>query len=284
MSEISIPFEKILRMREGFLKNDEKMLRMNAVTKSGIDAVSQVFDAPINTPNVFSRELKSGEVTSQNGSGRCWLFAALNILRLEVMKTCELDSFELSQPYLFFWDKLEKANYFLENILNNLEEAQGSRLLSFLLGGPFNDGGQWDMIVSLVEKYGIVPKSAMPESHSTSNSGRMNKFLTLKAREYAKILRDGHKNGLPLAELREKKDGMLAEVFDMLCLCMGVPPVRFDFECRGKEERFTRDLGLTPHAFYEKYVGTKLRDYVSLINSPTDDKPDRKSTRLNSSH
>ncbi|GHU60017.1 hypothetical protein FACS189444_6460 [Spirochaetia bacterium] len=217
---------------------------------------------------MFSHELKTGEVTAQNSSGRCWLFAATNVLRLEVMKKCDLETFELSQSYLFFWDKFEKANYFLDSILETLDEAQDSRLLAWLLQSPFGDGGQWDMAVALVEKYGVVPKAVMPESFSSGASQRLNKFLTLKVREFAKELRDAHKAGASRESLAAKKEGMLEIIFRMLCISLGTPPVRFDFECRGKagdskakaqagvnKGKFTRDLNITPPEFYKKYVG-----------------------------
>jgi bleomycin hydrolase len=150
---------------------------------------------------------------------------------MEVLKKCQLETFELSQSYLFFWDKFEKANFFLESILQTLDEVQGSRLLSWLLDAPFGDGGQWDMMAALVEKYGVVPKSAMPESYSSSNSGRMNKFLTLKAREFAKELHDAYKKGKDHIWLESRKNEMLDFFFRMLCICLGTPPERFDFEC-----------------------------------------------------
>jgi bleomycin hydrolase len=209
--EKAISLEQIKGLRQSFLSDDKALLGMNSVTKSGIDNSSLSFDAPIKTPNVFSHEIKTGEVTSQNSSGRCWLFAATNVMRLEVMKNCDVETFELSQPYLFFWDKFEKANFFLESILDTLNEPQDSRIIDWLLKMPFNDGGQWDMVVAIVEKYGIIPKSVMPESHSSSNSRKMNKFLTLKARQFAKELRDGYKAGRSREDLAASKGAMLGD-------------------------------------------------------------------------
>jgi bleomycin hydrolase len=294
-----IDLETTGKMRDDFLANGENLVRMNSVTKAGIDAAGLRYEADAETPNVFSRELKTGEITAQNMSGRCWLFAATNVLRREVMKTCDLENFELSQAYLFFWDKFEKANYFLESILNTLDEDQDSRLFRWLLRGPFGDGGQWDMAVALVEKYGVVPKAAMPESFHSSNSGKMNKYLTVKAREFAKVLRDAHRAGAGREELLRKKEAMLAIFFRMLCICLGTPPERFDFEVRGRDKdakdaggkagspaappsgengafrggKFTRSLGITPLEFYKTYIGKPLGDYISLINAPTADKP-----------
>ncbi|MDR3173553.1 MAG: aminopeptidase, partial [Treponema sp.] len=184
-----ISLEKLGAYRKNFLSNKEYILRMNSVTKSGIDGTAPAYTGPVNTPEVFSHELKAGEITAQGQSGRCWLFAATNVMRLEVMKKCNLENFELSQAYLFFWNKFEQANYFLDAILNTLEEERDSRLLAWLLQAPFSDGGQWDMVMALVEKYGLVPKTVMPESFHSGASRQLNKYLTLKAREFAKELR-----------------------------------------------------------------------------------------------
>jgi bleomycin hydrolase len=292
-----IDLETVKKLRGDFLINDEYNVMMNSVAKMGIDAAGLRYEAAAEIPNVFSHELKTGEITAQNQSGRCWLFAAANVLRREVIKNCELENFELSQAYLFFWDKFEKANFFLESIIDTLGEEQDSRLLKWLLQGPFADGGQWDMAVALVEKYGVVPKTVMPESFHSSNSGKMNKYLTLKVREFAKELRDAHKAGAGGEALRRKKNAMLETIFRMLCICLGTPPQRFDFEVRGSSKddkegpdgtaaastgekdklfkggKFTRSLGITPLEFYKTYVGKPLGDYVSLINAPTADKP-----------
>ena len=135
----------------------------------------------------FSLLLDQGEITNQQKSGRCWMFAALNVLRYHVIHEMNLEEFQLSQSYTLFYDKLEKANYFLESILETLNEETDSRLISHLLSAPLNDGGQWDMICNLIEKYGLVPQSAMPETISSSATGEMVQLLTEKLREYACI-------------------------------------------------------------------------------------------------
>lgn len=268
-----IDLKKVDQMRAQFQDNPELRLRMNAVTKTGIDGTASRYQGKISTLHTFSNVVKTGDITYQKASGRCWLFATMNTMRVEVMRRCNLKTFELSQAYMMFWDKLEKGNYFLENILETLDEPLNGRLVSWLLQAPYNDGGQWDMAVALVQKYGVVPKEQMPESFSSSNSARMNKFLTLKAREYAKTLRESHAAGKSIAELREMKERMVEEIYQMLCICLGTPPTQFDFEYRDEEENFHRDENLTPHQFYDKYVGRVLDDYVSLINAPTADKP-----------
>ncbi len=269
----TLSLELIEAFREKFDSDPGMKLRMNATVKNGVDSTAIDYRAISDMRHTFSIELETGKITAQKQSGRCWLFAACNTMRMEVMRRCNLDTFELSQAWLFFWDKLEKSNYFLENILETLDEPTDSQLIIWLLGAPVNDGGQWEMVTSLVAKYGVVPKYAMPESFSSSQSARLNKFLTLKLREYASILREEHQKGSSVEELASRKEEMLREVYDMLCICLGTPPKTFDFEYRDKDKKFTRDRGLTPHKFYDKYVGRVLDDYISLINAPTADKP-----------
>ncbi|KAJ1646670.1 bleomycin hydrolase [Coemansia asiatica] len=134
-------------------------------------------------------------ITNQKNSGLCWTFAALNMLHLKMIKEYNLKDFKLSQPYLFFYDKLERSNWFLENILKMLDKDLDSRTVQHLLKDPISDGGQWDMFVALIEKYSIVPKDAYPETFHTSSSREMDKLITFKLREYAKQLRKGHKEG-----------------------------------------------------------------------------------------
>ena len=263
------------RRLAGTLRGDpQRAVIMNAIRKHGIQAVALDRDAVTAQQHTFSLELDAGAVTNQRASGRCWLFAGLNTLRLQAKQRLGLKDFEFSPAFLMFWDKFERANYFLENILETLAEPTDGRLVSFLLAGPLGDGGQWDMFVSLVEKYGVVPKYAMPESYHSGSSAGMNRVLVAKLREDAARLRAAYGEGtVPLEAVRREKDGMLAEVYRMLVHFLGEPPDRFDLEYRDKDNAFHREAALTPTAFYERYVGVDLAAYVSLIHAPTVDKP-----------
>lgn len=271
--EQTITKEKLEQFQKDFHEEKLNEAAMHAVTTNGLYVSSQDNEAARRMRHVFSISLKQGEVTNQQQSGRCWMFAALNTLRYQVMKKYDLKTFELSQAYLFFWDKLEKSNYFLESILDTLDEPANGRLVSYLLMAPVNDGGQWDMLCNLIEKYGVVPKTAYPESKASSGSREMDMTLTEKLREDACILRKLHKEGTGLDELRARKTRMLGEIYRLLCICLGEPPKTFTFEYRDKNNNFHREEGLTPKSFFEKYVGVDLSDYVSLINAPTEDKP-----------
>ncbi|MBD3278424.1 MAG: aminopeptidase, partial [Candidatus Aegiribacteria sp.] len=149
----------------------------------------------------------------------------------------------------------------------------GSRLLMWLLKAPLIDGGQWDMFTSIVEKYGVVPKSVMPETYHSSNSRRMNAILTVKLREYAWRLREMHSGGASRDELRSEKQDMLREFYRLCTMFLGFPPTDFTFEYTDRDDQFHRDSDITPMEFYDKYVGIDLSEYVSVINAPTDDKP-----------
>ncbi len=248
-------------------------IAMNATVANGISKSAAAVTAPREDRHSFSVELKQGKITDQKQSGRCWMFAALNTMRCRVMKNLNLEDFELSQAYPLFYDKLEKANYFLENILATLDEPTEGRLIAFLLASPVQDGGQWDMFAGLVEKYGVVPKEAMPESVSSSGTREMCTYLTEKLREDACILRTAYGKGESGDALRGKKDAMMSEIYRMLCICLGTPPAVFTFEARDKDDNFIREEGMTPQAFFKKYVDMNLGDYISLINAPTADKP-----------
>lgn len=201
------------------------------------------------------------------------MFAALNTFRHKMLNDFNLKEFELSQNHTFFWDKYEKANYFYENILATANEPLTSRKVAFLLQTPQQDGGQWDMIVSIFQKYGVVPKTVMPESSNSSNSRDLNNYLNKKLRKDAVALRQLVAEGKTAEDIQTAKEAMLEDIYRFLATSLGTPPETFDFEYRDEDKNYHIDRNLTPQSFYEKYVGVDLDDYVSIINAPTADKP-----------
>lgn len=257
-----------------FMGDRANRAAMAAVRNHGVNESMKNQDVMRTTTHEFSLKLNQGKVTAQKQSGRCWMFAALNFLRFHMIHNMNLaEDFELSQNYTLFYDKLEKSNLFLENILDTLDEKTNGRMITWLLTSPLGDGGQWDMICSLIDKYGVVPKYVMPETAVSSMTREMNGYLTEKLRGFACELRKKYSQGAKPEELRGEKERMLKEIYRILCICLGEPPKAFDFELRGKDDVFHRERGLTPQEFYKKYVGIDLNDYVSLIHAPTEDKP-----------
>lgn len=265
--------EELKKFDESFDSDLANTTAMNAVMNNGVVKSAINYESIRQNRHVFSIDLKQGDITNQKASGRCWMFAALNTMRFDIIRKLNLETFELSQSYPLFYDKLEKSNYFLESILETLDEPTNGRLISYLLSAPLNDGGQWDMFANLVSKYGIVPKDAMPESISSSATREMSTYLTVKLREYACTLRSQYEKGVAMDDLRKEKDQMMSTIYKMLCICLGKPPKTFTFEVMDKDRKFIRDASITPKEFFDKYVGWNLNDYVSLINAPTVDKP-----------
>lgn len=265
--------ERTQAFREAFAKNSKQVALQRGVVKNGIRASAENVQTHVENTPVFSIDLATGKVANQKQSGRCWMFAALNTFRHKLLTTFQLKDFELSQNYTFFWDKYEKANYFYENILATAEQPTSSREVAFLMQTPQQDGGQWDMIVSLFQKYGVVPKAVMPESSSSSNSRDLNNYLNKLLRKHAVLLRQMVAEEATAEEIQANREAMLQEVYNLLAISLGTPPEVFDFEYRDEEKNYHLDQDLTPQSFYEKYVGVNLDNYVSIINAPTADKP-----------
>ena len=249
----------------------------NAISHNGLLASLEKRSAAVENIPVFSLDLTKDKVSDQKASGRCWMFAALNTFRHKMIAGFQLEDFELSQAHTFFWDKYEKSNWFLEQVLATADQELTSRKVKFLLDTPQQDGGQWDMVVSLFEKYGVVPKSVYPESISSSNSRELNQILNKLLRQDAQILRELVAEGANSDDLQAKKEELLQGVFNFLAMNLGLPPRQFDFSYRDKDNNFHSESGLTPQVFFKKYVDLKLDDYVSIINAPTVDKPYGKS-------
>ncbi len=265
---------KDLKAFEASFQNETaNKIAMNAVTANGINAVAKNPASKTKNRFAFSIEIEAGKVCNQKKSGRCWMFASYNIMRLEVMKKLNLENMELSQTYPLFYDKLEKSNYFLENMLELIDESADSRVIAFLLTDPLGDGGQWDMFRSLTEKYGVVPKELMPETAASENTTEMDEYLTKKLREFACTFRKKHAEGATVDQLREEKKEMLQTIYRILCICLGTPPKRFDWEVRDKDKNFIKVHDISPKEFFSQYVGWNLEHYVTVINAPTKDKP-----------
>ena len=245
----------------------------HAAQENGIFKASQNLQSKIDLTPTFSVEIDTGKPADQKQSGRCWMFSALNTMRHPLQKEYKIKDFELSQNYTNFWDKFEKSNFFFENVIASAKKPLGDRKVSFLFATPQQDGGQWDMLCGLVEKYGIVPKSVYPETANSNNSGALNDTLNTLLRKDGLELRDLVNAGKSEDEIEKRKNELLNDVFRILAISLGVPPKKFDFEYKDDDGNYHREAGITPKEFFDKFVGMNLEDHVSIINSPTDDKP-----------
>lgn len=232
----AVTLEHVKTYSEHFNAQRANLLAANAAVNNGVLKAATSYQGKRALPREFSVELNQGSITNQKRSGRCWMFASLNTLRYELMHKWNLDDFEFSESYLFFWDKIEKANAYLENVLSTLDEPVDSRIFEIINDGPIDDGGWWQMFVNLVNKYGLVPKSAYPDSQNAVDSDSFVQYINTKLREFACELREAHKNGASLEELREMKVRDLETVYRMTTIALGEPPAKFDFFARTKDD------------------------------------------------
>jgi bleomycin hydrolase len=258
-------------LRKGFAANPAYRLAQNALTQTSLDDLALDREVVVRTDRSVSHLLDDWSATNQKSSGRCWLFAGLNLLRVGAMTKMNLKKFEFSQNHVMFWDKLERANYFLEQIIDTADRDVDDRTVAHLLRDVAGDGGQWNMFVALVRKHGLVPKSVMPETQSSSATARMNDILRRVLRQGARDLRATEATDADAA--RQRKQEILEIVHRVLCMHLGTPPATFHWQWTDKDRAFHRDGELTPQEFTEKYVDLPLDDYVCLVHDPRESSP-----------
>jgi bleomycin hydrolase len=259
------------RLRKEFSANPAYRLAQNAVTRVTVDDVALDREIVSSIDHSLSTTLDDWKVTNQERSGRCWLFAGLNLLRVGVMRKTGLKDFEFSQNYAMFWDKLERANYFLEAIIETAGRDLDDRTVAFLLQSAASDGGQWNMFAALVAKHGLVPKGYMPETQSSSDTARMNSILRYQLHQGARTIRAATAEGLEPA--RAAKAEIMQAIYRILCIHLGTPPERFDWQWTDKDKQFHRDGVLTPQEFAAAYVDLPVSEYVCLVNDPRPSSP-----------
>lgn len=260
----------IVAQSRAFLASAHNRAARNVIAKVGYDAAVVDRDAHNARNYVFSHKIsQENKAANQKNSGRCWMFAAYNIMRQPMLQRLNLpDTFEISQSYLFFYDKLERANYFLEQIIDTRTLDVGDRVVQHLLTTPFNDGGQWDMLHDLILKYGLVPQSVFPETYCSSKSLRLNRIITHKAREFAVQLRDMAADGADEAALRARKEEQVADIHHVLLLFFGQPPQQFDWTYTNKKGEYVCVPNLTPESFFKEHVKFPLQNQVSIVHDP----------------
>ncbi len=258
------------QFRTDFERDPSAKTSQNVVTQTTIDDVAMVRDVVQSTDFTFSTHLDDWKVTNQKKSGRCWLFAALNLLRVPVIKKLNVKDFEFSQNWAMFWDKFERANWVLQHIIDTADRDVDDRTVAFILNDPIGDGGQWNMFVNVVKKHGLVPKSAMPETESSSCTMKMNMILKWKLREGAMQLRDAIVSGGDVEGMRQE---ILSGVWRILCIHLGTPPTSFLWQWQDKDKKFHRKGEMTPLEFAAEYIETPLDEYVCLVNDPRESSP-----------
>ncbi len=248
-------------------------LAMNAVARTSVDAVAVDRARLLAVQPSMSNRLDDWDAADQKRSGRCWLFAALNLLRADARKHLGVKNFEFSQNHAMYWDKIERANFFLEDMIELAGAEPDDRVTAFLLGNVLDDGGQWNMEVAIFEKHGVVPKTLMPETESSSNTSRMNASLRTLLRKGARLLRDAIADGAVHDDIDELKRSILADAHRILTIHLGVPPARFEWRWNDDDGAFHDGGHFTPREFLTKYTDVSLADYVCLVDDPRSEHP-----------
>ena len=264
----TITRKQVAELRKGFDAESSNKIAQNAVTNVQLPDLTLNRDLVQDIDDSFSIKLDDWKVTAQMRSGRCWLFATLNLLRVGAMKKMKLKNFEFSQAHIHFWDKFERANHLLEAIIETSDRPVDDRTIHFLLSDPIGDGGQWNMAMNLIRKHGLVPKSAYPESNSSSATRWMNAELKNILRSSACEIRAIVDGGGSVEEAREHKEKRIADIWNILCIHLGTPPKTFNWQWRDKDDEFHRNGRMTPQQFAAEFVDIDWEDYVCIVNDP----------------
>ncbi|MDE5712974.1 MAG: C1 family peptidase [Muribaculaceae bacterium] len=258
------------RLRQSYKNDATDKAISNALRGNDIDALATNGDTKNNLDDNFTYRVKSKGITNQKSSGRCWLFTGLNMLRSQIMADNDMPMIEFSQNYNFFFDQLEKANLFLQAMIDTADKPEDDQTVDWLFAHPIQDGGQYTGIADNLMKYGIVPKSVMVETYSSSNTAKLRKMLSRRLREDGLKLRRMAAKGTKGKALQDEKEKMLQDVYRMLALTLGVPPTEFTWTRKDSKGNIVSKKTYTPQEFYKEFAGNDLKnDYVMFMNDPT---------------
>ena len=266
--------KELEQTRKEYLSNDKYKVLRHALSSTTFNDVFISLDKPELKDFTFSIDVETLPVTNQRRSGRCWIFSASNLLREAIAKKCNIKGqFEISQNFIAYYDKLEKYNYFAEGIIDLILKGakHDDRKVAFLLSGV-GDGGQWQMYVELVKKYGICPKASFPETAQSNETAGSSRLCNSALRKFAADAFKAYEAHKDVEELYKLKEAYNKKIFAILTSSFGVPPEKFDFEYVDKDNHYHIEKDLSPKAFFDKYIGNDIDEFVSIIHGPTKDK------------
>jgi len=263
--------EKMLReIVSGAGDNKSDKALFNAIAANSIDDLAKNHQNQKALDTYFSVETKKQSITDQQSSGRCWMFSGMNVLRNKFALASDSLTVSFSQNYLFFYDQLEKANLFLQGVIDTADEPIDAQRVQFFFHHPINDGGTFCGVADLTEKYGIVPTEVCPETYSSDNTSKMSKLIASKLREYGLQLRKMVADKKKSSEIKAEKTKMLSQVYRMLSLTLGSPVKEFTYAFKDKNGKTIGEAKTyTPQSFYKEVVGEKLNGtFIMVMNDP----------------
>lgn len=258
------------RLAKQFESSPDAERLINAVSNNDIKSLSLNRDLVVKHDRLFRYEVKGTDIINQRSSGRCWMFAGVNVVAPKVMTKLKMSDFEISEAYLAFWDKMEKSNRYLEKMIALRDKPLTDRSLQMYLEGPLGDGGWWHYFTDLINKYGVVPASVMPESKQSSSTGTINRLINTKLRQATGAIRRMNENGKTVKQMRAYKEDVLSDIYNLLVFGYGQPPAEFDYRYRTEEDstKVVVERTFTPLGFFHEFYGDHMPEYVAISNNP----------------
>ncbi|MCD8186272.1 MAG: biotin transporter BioY, partial [Rikenellaceae bacterium] len=167
-------------------------------------------------------------------------------------------------------DMLEKSNLFLENVIRTAGKPMDDREVVHYFSSPLDDGGAWNLYYNIARKYGVVPKTAMPETEHSNNTGQLVNLLKEKLRREGYLIRESAASGKREPALRHQKTQALKDIYRILALCLGEPPREFTWRYKEKNGTLTEKT-YTPLEFYAAITPEDYspEQYIMIMNDPT---------------
>ncbi len=259
----------IKKMSATLQNNSETTALTNAISSNDIKKLAVNRDNIGKVNFYINTKVETKGISNQKSSGRCWMYTGLNVLRAKVIEKYKLDGFQFSHNYLFFYDQLEKANLFYNGMIETAFLPLDDRKVEWLLKNPIGDGGQWTGVVDLVTKYGLVPESAMPETHQSDNTRMMSRLIKRKMREDGMELRKLGQSKMAKESVLQIKKEKLTEIYQILAYSLGEPPVDFLWQYKDTDSNISKAKKYTPEEFYQEVLDINLNDYVMIMDNPT---------------
>jgi len=263
--------KELQEIENSFKLDNETKALMNAISNNSIKDLALNRNVENKADHFFKYRVKTNGITNQKQSGRCWMFTGLNVLRPKVIEHYNISSFEFSTNYLYFWDIFEKSNLYLNEIIKTINSPKDDKRVEYLFKSVIGDGGVWNSLANLVDKYGAVPKSIMPETYQSENTSMLNKIIIEKLKQDALSLRTQFKNKkVHTGIIQNAKLDMMQDIYRILALSLGVPPKEFEWRFKDKDGNISDLKKYTPKSFVAEAIPSlKLDDYVLLMNDPT---------------
>lgn len=269
LSAQTISPDVLAKIKTAYQQSEPDKAVMNALQSGDLKTVACNSENAIKPDAYFKYRVKTSGITDQKSSGRCWLFASLNVFRPKVIEKYNLSDFEFSQNYLFFFDQLEKANLFLQGIIETVDRPLDDRKVDWLMHNPIGDGGVWGGFVNLVDKYGLVPAEIMPETNNSNNTRYLSSVLATLLRQDALMIRKAHSEKKSASDLQAMKIKMLADVYKVLVYNLGEPPQSFSYRFIDKNKTATAYKEYTPLSFRSEVLSLNTDDYIMFMDDPS---------------